>query len=288
MCVGDPRTREFYARCREHVPDAINSLLLHWSSEKELGAKLFIRRGRGVSLTPAGEAFLPSARASLVAAEAAREAVAAIGGLMSGRLSLVITPTLKQFVAEIVADFINQHPDVRVSVDVRFPTEALEMVRSSIAPLAFVGLSDLPDELTGVELFDEEIVAVFPPHTEIHESVTPDVLCRYPLVISRYSQMLQLKTHPLLISRDAKIIAEADNIDALLEFVIAGVGVAIMSAHGATGAAERGAVIVPMEPAMRYKTGLVYRRGQRTPIETDFGQYRSPPRSAINERQCRR
>src|SRR5688572_6835822 len=42
--------------------------------EEELGAALFLREARGVSLTPAGEAALPFARSALVQADLVRQA----------------------------------------------------------------------------------------------------------------------------------------------------------------------------------------------------------------------
>lgn len=48
--------------------------------EKELGSQLFERTTHRVALTPAGEAFVPAARAVLRAAEQARAAVDAVRG----------------------------------------------------------------------------------------------------------------------------------------------------------------------------------------------------------------
>src|SRR3954469_4206257 len=56
------------------------------SLERELGASLFIRSTRRVDLTPAGRALLVEARRALSATDAARDAVAAVQGLMRGSL----------------------------------------------------------------------------------------------------------------------------------------------------------------------------------------------------------
>jgi DNA-binding transcriptional LysR family regulator len=54
--------------------------------ERELGESLFHRDPRSVSLTEAGEALLPHARAALAAAERGRDAIASLRGMLRGRL----------------------------------------------------------------------------------------------------------------------------------------------------------------------------------------------------------
>jgi DNA-binding transcriptional LysR family regulator len=56
--------------------------------EAELGERLFLRDRRGTRLTPAGQALLPHARTALQAAQGGRQAVAALGGLLTGHLAV--------------------------------------------------------------------------------------------------------------------------------------------------------------------------------------------------------
>src|SRR5207302_11178490 len=62
--------------------------------EKELGADLFVRSGRRVAPTPAGEAFVGPARQAVRGAGTARAAADAVAGLRAGPLDLVCLPTL--------------------------------------------------------------------------------------------------------------------------------------------------------------------------------------------------
>ncbi|WSD67549.1 LysR family transcriptional regulator [Streptomyces sp. NBC_01591] len=73
--------------------------------ERELGAELFDRTGRRVVLTEAGRALLPSARSVLAGTEAAREAVAAVAGLVTGRVRVgtIQTLTCVDLAAELAA-----------------------------------------------------------------------------------------------------------------------------------------------------------------------------------------
>lgn len=56
--------------------------------ERELGADLFIRSTRRVELTEAGRALLIEAHRTLASVDAARDAVAAVQGLLRGTVSV--------------------------------------------------------------------------------------------------------------------------------------------------------------------------------------------------------
>jgi DNA-binding transcriptional LysR family regulator len=56
--------------------------------ERELQAALFVRNTRSVELTEAGRALLCEGRRTLAAAEAAKDAVAAVQGLIRGHLTV--------------------------------------------------------------------------------------------------------------------------------------------------------------------------------------------------------
>src|SRR3984893_5286436 len=56
--------------------------------EQELGVELFERSHNGARLTEAGEIFLLRARRALAEMDAAREEIAALKGLTTGRLAL--------------------------------------------------------------------------------------------------------------------------------------------------------------------------------------------------------
>lgn len=85
--------------------------------ERELGADLFDRTGRRVVLTEAGRALLPQARSLLAGADAARDAVAAVAGLTTGRVSIgtIQTLTCVDLPTELEA-FHRRLPGIQVSV----------------------------------------------------------------------------------------------------------------------------------------------------------------------------
>ena len=117
------------------------------SLERWLGAALFSRTTRHVELTAAGSALLGEAQRTLAAADAAVEAVAAVGDLQRGLLTLGIMqasslfdlagplaryeaaypgiePRLQQASSEELGQLLSDH-----SVDVIFRTESGERSR---------------------------------------------------------------------------------------------------------------------------------------------------------------
>src|SRR5215469_5595998 len=62
--------------------------------EAELGAPLFDRLGRGVTLTEAGRAFLPHAQAILASMQDGIDAVSAVRGIGHGTVTLALVGTL--------------------------------------------------------------------------------------------------------------------------------------------------------------------------------------------------
>lgn len=109
--------------------------------EQELGARLFHRTSRHVSLTPAGEAFLPAARQCLEAAERARAEVAAATGEVRGRLSVGVIPTVAAIdVPAALRAFHQEHPQVRVGLLSGASDALVRRVTDGRLDVAFLGL----------------------------------------------------------------------------------------------------------------------------------------------------
>src|ERR1700742_520587 len=83
--------------------------------ERELNAPLFERTRRRVILTDAGTALLPEARATLAAAQGARDALAAVRGRLGGTVSLgIMLSNGPVDLAAVLGGFHAAHPDVVV------------------------------------------------------------------------------------------------------------------------------------------------------------------------------
>jgi DNA-binding transcriptional LysR family regulator len=121
------------------------------SLERELRAPLFVRNTRSVELTEAGRALLAESRRTLASAAAARDAVAAVQGLLRGTLSVGLEQCLGEIdVPALLARFREAHPGVDLSVRQGGSTGLLDELAAGRLDVAFVATAGHP--VDGVEL----------------------------------------------------------------------------------------------------------------------------------------
>ena len=118
--------------------------------ERDLGAPLIDRSGRVATLTAAGAAALPHARATLAAAAAARQAVDDVTGLLSGRIVVgMVTACTVAPLFDALAAFHLAHPDVEIALVEGNSDWLVEQVRTGAADVALIGAAGAPPGGTG-------------------------------------------------------------------------------------------------------------------------------------------
>ena len=137
--------------------------------EAELGERVFLRDRRSVTLTPAGEALLPHARAALAQVEHGKESIAALRGLVTGPLAIgLVHPLPGRRIVRTIGAFAREHPAVSLSL-IEGETDALlAAVADGSLHCAFIGLgpgTEPPPELASALVAREPtVLAVHPGH----------------------------------------------------------------------------------------------------------------------------
>lgn len=239
------------------------------SLERELGAELFARSTRHVDLTQAGRAFLPEARAVLAAAGRAREAVAAVEGLLRGTLSIGVMQVLDPIdLPALLGRFHAEHPAVELRLRQSGVTPLFEEVRTGALDLALVALpqGDLPG-LDATVLTDEPMVLACPrghalaEHDEVQlRDLRDETFAEFP---PQWGIRIAADRAFAAVGIRRRIAFELNDVRTLLELVAAGLCVSVVPPWAARFGLP--VDLVPLRArAPRWTLGVVTRAGQRS------------------------
>lgn len=204
------------------------------SLERELGAPLFLRSTRQVELTPSGRALLVEARRALSATDAAKDAVAAVQGLLRGSLAIGSLQCLHVVhLPAVLARFVAAHPGLDIRLRQGGSAELIEQVRAGRLDLAFVSRpARCPDDVIVGSLASEPLVLACAPD---HPLAARDLVDLTELRAERFVDF-----HPDWGTRDLvesalaaagverRVALEVTDVHSLLDLVTFGLGVAVV------------------------------------------------------------
>jgi DNA-binding transcriptional LysR family regulator len=131
--------------------------------ERDLGVRLFDRDHRRVALTAAGEALLAECYALLEQEKRAREAVASVADVKSGRLRIAAMPSLLLgLLPAVLKDFGRRLPDVEIHVEELDDADQLERLAQQRIDVGLGRLSRPVDGFTVTDLGSEAVLAALP------------------------------------------------------------------------------------------------------------------------------
>ena len=238
--------------------------------EDAYGTTLFIRGGRRLVLTAAGQALLPLAERTVAAADEADRVLRAVTSLSGGTASFGLLRNAKYYALEtLVTEFHRLHPDVRLrlgglnSVEVAAAVSAGELEAALVVlPIDDEGLRVLPLKR------DEVLYASANPEHLVTPPTITDVAAR-PLVLYdahsgwRDPTRRQLAERAGLAGVVLDAVAEVEQVESALTLVAAGVGDSFVSRAVAGTAAAPGVGFVPFADPL-FDTIALVRRASET------------------------
>lgn len=204
------------------------------SLERELGATLFLRSTRQVQLTAAGQALLVEALRALSASNAAKEAVAAVQGLLRGSLSIGSLQCLHAVhLPTLLAGFLGEHPGLEIRLRQGGSDELVEQVRTGRLDIAFVSRPNRDPENVVVRPLDSEalVFACAPGHPAAARSGVklPDLMDEQFVDFPPGWGTRDLADRVLAAAGvERHVSLEVTDVHSLLDLVACGLGVALV------------------------------------------------------------
>jgi DNA-binding transcriptional LysR family regulator len=246
--------------------------------ESELGTDLFIRRGRGLVLSPSGAALVGPAREVVRALDVARETVAAVDGLRGGRLRIASMPSqVVSPLTRLVASFVERYPGVQVTIgaaprpgDVR---EALRSGAAEVGVLATAGPTEALTDLDRLPLETQSFLLVARDDTQLPPGdgdLSMDDLRALPLVAGQPGTGMRRVADAIVAATDCRIVVEIEHREGLLPLVLSGVGAAVVADSWRPLADAVGLQVRRLAVDDALDVALVWQRHRLSPAATAF------------------
>ena len=260
--------------------------------ERELGAPLFHRIGRGVVLSEAGAALVGPARVVLRDPDEAKATMRALQGLRGGRIDLVTMPSPgMEPLTTILTAFTRHHPEVTINAEAGFtPEEVLDSVRSGACEIGILGSPEptRAADLDVVELESQALVLISGPDDEVPagRTVRREDLSGCRLIVSQRGSLMRALVDDVLAEGiEVTIVAEIAHRTSILPMVLNGIGRAVMPSSWTQTARRAGAHVQRIVPESYLHVAAVSRR---THLTTPAAALMNEARQYANQSQQRR
>jgi DNA-binding transcriptional LysR family regulator len=220
--------------------------------ESLIGATLFVRDRRTVTLTPAGAAFVNGARRTLAEAERAADAArrASGGEVQTLRVGFTDSAALS-VLPDMVRCFSRDHPDVRLELTEDATQAQLDSVDKDRVDVALVRGPLSAKSLRTVVLLRERFMVALPlahPLTK-HRTLSTKAVAQEPIVL--FPRHLAPQFHDTVVGmfRRARlslnVTQEAAEYQTMMSLVAAGLGISIVP-ESVTNLGRKGVVYRPL------------------------------------------
>ncbi len=208
--------------------------------EHHVGLPLFVRQGRQVQLSSAGEYVLQYARRVLAALKDADDAVAKLRQLEAGQLVIGMVSTAQYFLPMLLAQFRRDYPEIDIRLAVGNRAKLVELLQAGELDIAVMGRP--PKELaTKAESFaiqphvfvaplshplvkakTKKSYSLKPKHLNQHAFIMREIGSGTRAALERFCSKYQVNPN---------VVMEMANNETIKQAVMAGMGLSFLSLH---------------------------------------------------------
>lgn len=240
--------------------------------EDEFHERLFVRLGRRVQITAAGEVLLQLSHRVFNDIRDTSASITDRQKILSGPLNLVGGMTVCLYVFPLLLkEFRAHHPHVDIKIATGGHQRLLRRLRTRRADLALLTLPVDDPAFTTVPVLREELMLVMPAGHPLSskDSVGVEALVGQPFVIFEQGSNTRRTLDEFFVREQIKpnIVTETENIEIIKSMVASGLGISIVPFQSVERETRGGSLKVARIRAQQLvrETGWVYRAGERAP-----------------------
>ena len=200
--------------------------------ESRLGTALFLRVGKRMVLTPAGERLLRSADDVLAAIERTEEAIRNLSGDKRGVLRLTTECyTCYHWLPGLMKRYRQSHPQVDIRIDVAATSDPITSLVEGRLDIAIISDPVRDRRVVAKPLFEDELVVVLEPHHPLAAKpfLQPQDFAQETLLTYSPKEESTIYQRVLLPAGVMPVVQQVQITEAMVELVKAGLGVAVLA-----------------------------------------------------------
>lgn len=200
--------------------------------EQDIGVPLFDRYKQKIRLNPYGKIFLKQVEMALAILDEGKRQVVDQAGLEHGRIFLATTN--HKCDAELIGSFLSAHPEVNLRLtQTTSQEENIKLLQEGELDYCITSFSIDHPEMESIDFMTEEIFLAVPPNHRLsnRNSILLNEVADEPFIgLHKKNSFRELTDHYCkLAGFTPKITCEVDNSIVVIDFVKAGMGIALLT-----------------------------------------------------------
>lgn len=249
--------------------------------ESVVGMPLFVKQGKQLSLTDAGEEIRVLSDSLLQQIEETQQNLEQIACGNQGKLRLAVATTVASVATRLMARFNSLHPALSLHFTVTNREGLIDLLENNETDIVIMGKPPEDLQLETQEFMANPLVVIAPPDHPLgnrQKTVSLNELFQYDFILREPSSGTRRAIERFLAAegRSLKSSMEMNSNDAIKQSVAEGLGLGIVSIHTVTTELEQGSlkIIDTTGFPLQRSWYLVQRKGQRlSPLSERFKAY---------------
>ncbi len=217
--------------------------------EEEVGLALFDRTADGMRPTAAGLAFVDAALAIEERMRLLQDQMDAIKGVRSGSLKLGVVSTAKYFAPRLMAAFIREYPDIDMQLFIGNRADTIASLKNRAVDIALMGRPAKDVPVRASAFGDHPLVIIAPPDHPLARArdISKERIAQEGFIVREPGSGTRISLEIFLSDIPGRIddlgVEMASN-ETIKQAVMAGLGIAFISAHTIAFEVEAGRLAI--------------------------------------------